>query len=408
MTLSEEQRKALEAAIRVMSDGNHNAKMAGELQTLLERAQADARPVGEAVPMPGGNGGFTCAVFNHIDVPVGTKLYTAPPAESAGVALSDDDLRFVQRVLESDAPQKDRERARELIVSARLARTHAADGEAGGTANTLAGFKGACAVSGRLPTEQEIWDAGVRSGMRRAEAAQQQAERSDGEAAYWKREAETWRRACEATERELREARQALPQTEPGTVVDAIFQKHAPAWHDRDPEVCRQIAAEIIEAQQAEPQTFVQKWTAAIKSLPMGEQQAEPGADERTTSAYAVFLRAYRAGLPLDEAFAQGLRAAQSGQRAGVAERIYPDALSDALRHVLGFPNFKCSPFAHLMRDAGATIKRKAEDEQAVVLHWLIKLVLDHGEKWADAAQEEMKAMREKIVAAPTQQEGGK
>ncbi|MFT0733815.1 hypothetical protein [Ralstonia wenshanensis] len=59
------------------------------------------------------------------------------------------------------------------------------------------------------------------------------------------------------------------------------------------------------------------------------------------------------------------------------------------------------------MRDAGATIKRKAEDEQATVLHWLVKLVLDHGEKWADAAEAELKDMRAKFVAASTQPQEG-
>ncbi|WP_070106461.1 hypothetical protein [Burkholderia plantarii] len=74
--------------------------------------------------------------------------------------------------------------------------------------------------------------------------------------------------------------------------------------------------------------------------------------------------------------------------------RVYPDDLTEDLRHVLGFPNFRCSPYAHLMRDAGANIQRKSEDEQAHVLHWLVKLVIDHRERWADVAEEEMNAMR--------------
>ena len=40
---------------------------------------------------------------------------------------------------------------------------------------------------------------------------------------------------------------------------------------------CRETYDKAFAAQQqAEPKPFVQKWTAAIKSLPMGEQQAEP------------------------------------------------------------------------------------------------------------------------------------
>ncbi|MBO2947093.1 hypothetical protein J4754_04165 [Burkholderia pseudomallei] len=79
--------------------------------------------------------------------------------------------------------------------------------------------------------------------------------------------------------------------------------------------------------------------------------------------------------------------------------RVYPDDLTDTLRHVLGFPNFRCAPYAHLMRDSGANIETRAEDEQAQVLHWLVKLVLDHGDRWADAAEEDLDTMRAKARA---------
>jgi hypothetical protein len=68
----------------------------------------------------------------------------------------------------------------------------------------------------------------------------------------------------------------------------------------------------------------------------------------------------------------------------------YPDELTTDLREVLGWPNFVCGPFAHLMRAAGvADIKRKAEDEQAHVLHWLIKHVLRDGANWRSAAEKD-------------------
>ncbi|MCA7965750.1 hypothetical protein LGM54_22530 [Burkholderia cenocepacia] len=79
--------------------------------------------------------------------------------------------------------------------------------------------------------------------------------------------------------------------------------------------------------------------------------------------------------------------------------RVYPDDLTDTLRHVLGFPNFRCAPYAHLMRDSGTNIGTRAEDEQAHVLHWLVKLVLDHGDRWADAAEEDLNTMRAKARA---------
>ncbi|WP_175706815.1 hypothetical protein [Burkholderia ambifaria] len=79
--------------------------------------------------------------------------------------------------------------------------------------------------------------------------------------------------------------------------------------------------------------------------------------------------------------------------------RAYPEELTDDLRHVLGFPNFRCGPYAHLMRAVGADIAEKAEDEQAHVLHWLVKMVIDNGERWADVAGDELEAMRAKLAA---------
>ncbi|MBY4799946.1 hypothetical protein K6W78_08005 [Burkholderia cepacia] len=102
---------------------------------------------------------------------------------------------------------------------------------------------------------------------------------------------------------------------------------------------------------------------------------------------------------------ARALLAAHPGQPEPRAEvvptmRAYPDELTADLRHVLGFPNFRCGPYAHLMRAAGADIKAKAEDEQAYVLHYLVKMVLDHGARWADVAGDELEAMRDKVSVA--------
>ncbi|UEP49613.1 hypothetical protein LMA00_07655 [Burkholderia ambifaria] len=82
------------------------------------------------------------------------------------------------------------------------------------------------------------------------------------------------------------------------------------------------------------------------------------------------------------------------------AMRTYPDEITPELRDVLGRPNFWCGPIAHEMRAAGADIKTKAEDEQAHVLHWLVKLVLDHGDAWQEVAVVELRAIREKANAA--------
>ncbi len=76
--------------------------------------------------------------------------------------------------------------------------------------------------------------------------------------------------------------------------------------------------------------------------------------------------------------------------------RDYPKDLTPELREVLGMMVFQLSPIARAMRAAGADIARKAEDEQAVVLHWLIGLVLEHGPAWRGKAADEL----EKLAAS--------
>lgn len=44
-------------------------------------AEREAVPVGITGEMPGSNGGFSMAVFKADDVPIGAKLYAAPPKE---------------------------------------------------------------------------------------------------------------------------------------------------------------------------------------------------------------------------------------------------------------------------------------------------------------------------------------
>lgn len=56
---------------------------------VLEAALSAAEPVGEVGEMPGSNGGFTMAAFKAADVPIGAKLYTAPPAPSVAVKAED-------------------------------------------------------------------------------------------------------------------------------------------------------------------------------------------------------------------------------------------------------------------------------------------------------------------------------
>lgn len=86
--------------------------------------------------------------------------------------------------------------------------------------------------------------------------------------------------------------------------------------------------------------------------------------------------------------------------KAQAAIAPFPEELTDDLREVLGWPNFRCAPVAHLMRAAGAEIEPKAEDEQAVVLHWFVKLVLKHGSEWWNVARNELTEMQQRITNA--------
>jgi len=72
-----------------------------------------------------------------------------------------------------------------------------------------------------------------------------------------------------------------------------------------------------------------------------------------------------------------------------VADCTLPSELTPDLIEILGMPNFRAGPIAHAFRDAGrAEIKRRSEDEQAFVLHWLLGLYLKHGADWRPKAGE--------------------
>lgn len=62
---------------------------------------------------------------------------------------------------------------------------------------------------------------------------------------------------------------------------------------------------------------------------------------------------------------------------------------------ILGRPNFHCAPIAWALRDLlGHTIERKAEHEQAAVIHWLLGLYLEHGAQCFDRAEAILKTAK--------------
>lgn len=91
------------------------------------------------------------------------------------------------------------------------------------------------------------------------------------------------------------------------------------------------------------------------------------------------------------------IRAENSELHAKQAERnapIIPELTSD-LREILGRPNFTCHHIAKALRVMGITIATKAEDEQAVVIYWLLGHYLKHGADWRQRAIAELEAARE-------------
>lgn len=78
----------------------------------------------------------------------------------------------------------------------------------------------------------------------------------------------------------------------------------------------------------------------------------------------------------------------------------FPKELTPELRDVLGLMIFHTAPIAHALRAGGKTIARKAEDEQAFVLHWFICLALEHGAEWRTKVREHLTALADAMKAA--------
>lgn len=74
--------------------------------------------------------------------------------------------------------------------------------------------------------------------------------------------------------------------------------------------------------------------------------------------------------------------------------------LTPGLIDILGRPNFTCIRLAQLLRLSGAEIAKKAEAEQAAVIHYLLGFYLKHGNQWAEKADEDLERRRLAVVAA--------
>lgn len=84
---------------------------------------------------------------------------------------------------------------------------------------------------------------------------------------------------------------------------------------------------------------------------------------------------------------------------------VWPAQLTPVLREVLGLMCFQLGPAAHVYRDAGefvdgdgAALKRRAEDEQAFMLHKIVGIALEHGEKWRGFVEADVSRAMEIVV----------
>jgi hypothetical protein len=83
----------------------------------------------------------------------------------------------------------------------------------------------------------------------------------------------------------------------------------------------------------------------------------------------------------------------------------WPDELAQDsdLAFALGRPNFWCGSFAHTYQKAGAPIAKRAEEEQAFIIHRMISFQRSHGDDWREAMANEMRELQQHIeLSLPT------
>lgn len=88
---------------------------------------------------------------------------------------------------------------------------------------------------------------------------------------------------------------------------------------------------------------------------------------------------------------------------AQAAAPLAPLPLDEHTRMILGRPNFACTKTAQRMRELGHRIGRRAEEEQAAVLHLNLTMYLKHGAAWLEHANAYLEAGHQ--AALPAQAE---
>ena len=87
-----------------------------------------------------------------------------------------------------------------------------------------------------------------------------------------------------------------------------------------------------------------------------------------------------------------GLSAEAVAEQRGF-ERAYALLDTDDAFEIFGWVCFRCIQIANGLRAGGMQIKRRAEDEQAAVIRWMLQLLFRHGPDWREAAADELERM---------------
>lgn len=83
-----------------------------------------------------------------------------------------------------------------------------------------------------------------------------------------------------------------------------------------------------------------------------------------------------------------------------------PD-LNEHFIAILGRPNFTCTHLAELLRGSGVEIRRKSDNEQAAVIHYLLNFYLEYGGKWESIAKEDIQSkVATQTASGPVQGDG--
>lgn len=138
------------------------------------------------------------------------------------------------------------------------------------------------------------------------------------------------------------------------------------AWHDYHED---SYAAALVDVQKG-----------LLSRVELAYAHADPAEVERL-----------RAAIEQQKNLIESLRAelVESNSIDASAEPCAPELTSD-LREILGRPNFTCHFIAKALRVMGHSIASKSEDEQAVVIHWLLGIYLKHGPDWRQRAAAEL------------------